>query len=65
LPDTNMTSAAPVLHRIAGFINFTEFALLDVGEPVKVHLQTGCAGLQAGDTAESLIARARADSTGT
>ena len=65
LPDTNMTSAAPVLHRIAGFINFTEFALLDVGDPVKVHLQTGCAGLQAGDTAESLIARARADSTGT
>lgn len=64
LPDTDMASAAPVLHRIAGVINFTEFALPDVGEPVKVHLQTGCAGLQAGDTAENLIARARADAAG-
>ena len=61
LPDTDLASARPVLQRIAGVINFTEFAISDIGESVKVRLKNGSAQLQTGDTAESLIARARAD----
>lgn len=63
LPDSNRDAARPVLQRITGVINFTEFAIRDGGEPVKVHLQNGCAALQADDSAESLIARARAEIT--
>ncbi len=61
LPDSSQDSARPVLQRIAGVINFTEFAIKNISGPVKVHLQTGCATVQAGDSAESLIARARAE----
>ena len=61
LPDSDQNSARPVLQRITGLINLTEFAVRDIGEPIRVHLQTGCAALQADDSAESLIARARAD----
>ena len=61
LPDSDRNSARPVLQRIAGVINLTEFAIKNISAPVKVHLQTGCAAVQADDSAESLIARARAD----
>jgi two-component system cell cycle response regulator len=61
LPDNGWDSARPVLQRIAGVINFTEFAIENISGPVKVHLQTGCATVQADDSAESLIARARAN----
>ena len=64
LPDTDLTAAAPVLHRIASVINMTDFAVMDVGEPIRVRLQTGCAMFQADDSAESLMARARADANG-
>ena len=65
LPDTDLASARPVLQRIAGVINFTEFAVTNAGEPVKVRLKNGSAQLQDDDTAESLIARARANIEGT
>ncbi|MBL6951351.1 MAG: diguanylate cyclase [Alphaproteobacteria bacterium] len=61
LPDSTQESAHPVLNRIAGVINLTEFAIGNDSEPVKVHLQTGCAAVQANDSAERLIARARAN----
>lgn len=64
LPDSDLASALPVLQRIAGVINMTEFAIPDVGEPIKIRLLTGCAMLQHDDSAESLIARARADCNG-
>ncbi|MFP6746590.1 MAG: diguanylate cyclase [Alphaproteobacteria bacterium] len=59
LPDTELASADPVLYRIASVINMTEFAIMDITEPVKIHLQTGSAMLRPGDSAESLVARAR------
>ncbi len=61
LPDSNQHSARPVLQRIAGVINLTEFAVKDIGEPIRVHLQTGCAAIQSDDSPERLIARARSD----
>jgi len=64
LPDTPAMAAAPVLHRIAGVINFTEFSVPEVETPIAVSLQAGCAGLEPGDTAGGLIARAREDTTG-
>ncbi len=64
LPDTDLASAGPVLYRIASVINMTEFALTDISEPVKIHLRTGSAVLQADDSAESLVARARNDIPG-
>ncbi|MDA1099936.1 MAG: diguanylate cyclase [Proteobacteria bacterium] len=60
LPDSDQESARPVLQRIAGVINYTEFTIKDVSEPVKVHLLTGGAAVRDGDSAESLVARARA-----
>jgi len=41
LPDSGLGSASPVSQRIAGVINMTEFAITDVGEPIKIRLQTG------------------------
>ncbi len=64
LPDSDLVSASPVLQRIAGVINMTEFAITDVGEPTKIRLQTGCAMPKDDDGAESLIARARTDCKG-
>ena len=64
LPDSTRPSSEPVLRRIAGVINFTHFAIQDVGKPVKIHLRSGCAELQADDSAESLIARSRLDGRG-
>jgi hypothetical protein len=42
-------------------INFTKFTIKDDGEPAQVYLQNRCATLPAGDSAESLIARARTE----
>jgi len=64
LPDTPVLAAAPVLHRIAGVINFTEFSVPGVETPIAVSIQAGCAGLEPGDTASKLIARARDDIAG-
>ncbi|MDP6567776.1 MAG: diguanylate cyclase [Alphaproteobacteria bacterium] len=64
LPDAPMVAALPVLHRIAGVIDFTEFAVPGVDEPISIELRTGCAEWQSDDTAETLIARACANSQG-
>jgi diguanylate cyclase (GGDEF)-like protein len=60
LPGSYQEAARPVLQRVAGVINFTQFTIKGDGEPVKVYLQNSCATLQADDSAESLFARARA-----
>jgi two-component system cell cycle response regulator len=61
LPGSDQEAARPELQRIAGVINFTKFTIKDAGEPAQVHLQNSCATPPAGDSAESLIARARAE----
>ncbi len=59
LPDSPESEASLVINRIAGVLAYTDFAVRDVYEPVKVWVRVGSAELTDGDTAESLITRAR------
>jgi len=59
LPDSPESEASLVINRIAGVLAYTDFAVRDVYEPVKVWVRVGSAELTDGDTADSLIARAR------
>jgi two-component system cell cycle response regulator len=60
LPETSESEAVFALHRIAGVINYTEFALPGTDQPVGIKLEVGSATLEPGDTPETLISRARA-----
>ncbi|MBY0431021.1 MAG: diguanylate cyclase, partial [Rhodospirillales bacterium] len=60
LPDSPIDEAEVVMHRIAGVISYTDFAVHDVYQPIKVWVQVGAADFQEEDTTESIIARARA-----
>lgn len=59
LPDSPESEASLVINRIAGVLAYTDFAVRDVYEPVKVWVRAGYAELTDDDTTESLIARAR------
>jgi two-component system cell cycle response regulator len=59
LPDSPESEASLVINRIAGVLAYTDFAVRDVYEPVKVWVRAGYAELTDEDTTESLIARAR------
>ena len=59
LPETAEDEAVFALHRIAGVINHTEFALPGYDAPFSVKLEVGSASLEPGDSPESLILRAR------
>jgi len=59
LPDSPRNEASLVLNRIAGVLAYTDFAVREVYEPVKVLVRVGSAELQEGESAESLVARAR------
>lgn len=59
LPDTSIDRATLALQRITGVIAHTEFAVEGHHHPISVSLETGIAGFQQGETAESLIARIR------
>jgi len=59
LPDTPKGEAEIVMHRIAGVLAYTDFAVKDVYQPVKVWVRVGGADLQPGETAAALVARAR------
>jgi len=61
LPETPPDVAAVALRRIASVIGSTEFAVANMTEPVPVYLQVGVASAEEGDSAESLIARAKAN----
>lgn len=61
LPETAEKEAVYALHRIAGVINHTEFALPGHDAPFSVKLDVGSAALEPGDTPELLILRARAN----
>ncbi len=61
LPETPPEVAAIALRRIGAVIGSTEFAVADMSEPVPVYLQVGVASAEEGDSAESLIGRAKAD----
>ncbi|MBX9634750.1 MAG: diguanylate cyclase, partial [Magnetospirillum sp.] len=59
LPDTPLAEAEVVMHRIAGVLAYTDFAVREVYQPVKVWVQVGCTDSRDDDTMASLLARAR------
>jgi two-component system cell cycle response regulator len=65
LPETSLLESDPALHRIAGVISNTEFAVLGVDEPLHVAMKAGIASHELGDTSQTLIARARDNALGT
>ncbi|RAU22627.1 response regulator [Paramagnetospirillum kuznetsovii] len=60
LPDTPLIEAEVVMHRIAGVLAYTDFAVREVYQPIKVWVQVGCTDARSGDTLDGLVARARA-----
>ena len=59
LPDTPLAEAEVVMHRIAGVLAYTDFAVREVYQPVKVWVQVGCTDARDDDSVASLLARAR------
>lgn len=59
LPDTLPEAAGIAVKRIAGVVNYTEFSVQDVHEPIRIELGHAVAGYHYGDTAEDLVARVR------
>ena len=60
LPDTPVDEALYVMNRIAGVLTYTDFALVEVYQPVTISVEFGIAGIEKGDTIDALIDRARA-----
>ena len=60
MPATPRDLAAKALRRIVDVIGQTEFGVATSEDPVILRLRLGYVGCEKGDTAESLIARARA-----
>jgi two-component system cell cycle response regulator len=60
LPDTPIEEAEIVMHRIASVLTYTDFAVPDVYQPVKVWVEVGSALAREDDTVETLLARAHA-----
>lgn len=58
LPDTPLDEADVVMHRIAGVIGHTDFAVQDVYEVVQVAPRMGVAVARRGETPDGLLARA-------
>jgi two-component system cell cycle response regulator len=59
LPDTPKAEAEIVMNRIAGVLAYTDFAVKEVYQPVKIWARVGAADLQPEDDESSLVARAR------
>jgi len=59
LPDTPLAEAETVIHRIAGVLTYTDFAVREVYQPVKLWVQVGATDAQADDDLATLLARAR------
>ena len=58
LPDSPQSEASLVINRIAGVLAYTDFAVRDVYEPVKVWVRVGSAELREGESMAALIERA-------
>lgn len=59
LPDSLKSEASLVINRIAGVLAYTDFAVRDVYEPVKVWVRVGSAEVTENDSVATLIERAR------
>jgi len=58
LPDTPEHEAQLVMHRIAGILSYTDFAISEVYQPLSVWVECAIAHIEPGDDSASLIARA-------
>lgn len=58
LPDTPVSEAEIVMHRIAGVLGYTDFAVREVYQPVKVWVQVGCTAALPEDDLASVLERA-------
>jgi len=59
LPDTPIDEAQIVMHRIAGILSYTDFAVIDVFQPISVWVESGITSVELGDDVDILIQRAR------
>lgn len=59
LPDTPLGEAEVVMHRIAGVLSYTDFAVRDVYQPVKVWVEVSCTDSKPDDDLASFVWRAR------
>ncbi len=59
LPDTPLAEAEAVVHRIAGILAYTDFAVAEVYQPVKAWVQAGITAARPEDDVAALLARAR------
>ncbi|NVJ92483.1 MAG: diguanylate cyclase [Methylocystaceae bacterium] len=59
LPDTPQEEAQKVMHRIAGILSYTDFAVVDVFQPISIWVESGITSLELGDDIDILIDRAR------
>ena len=59
LPDTPIDEAQIVMHRIAGILSYTDFAVIDVFQPVSIWVESGITAVELGDDVDILINRAR------
>ena len=60
MPETAYGDAIMVMRRIVNIVAMTELGVTTDKAPVTVHLKLGCVMLEAGDSAETLLARAHA-----
>lgn len=58
LPDTPEHEAQLVMHRIAGILSYTDFAISEVYQPLSVWVECAIAHIKPNDDASALIARA-------
>ncbi len=63
MPETAHDDATLVMRRIVNIVAMTELGVITGEAPVTVQLKLGCVMLEAGDSAESLLARALAKVT--
>ena len=63
LPDTPLVEAEVVMHRIAGVLAYTDFAVRDVYQPIKVWVQVASTAARDDDTLDGLLARVTSELT--
>lgn len=59
LPDTPLGEAEIVMHRIAGILSYTDFAIIDVFQAISVWVEVGISRNEPNDTLDDIIERAR------
>ncbi|SCA54816.1 putative Response regulator/GGDEF domain protein [Candidatus Terasakiella magnetica] len=59
LPDTPLEEAQIVMHRIAGILSYTDFAIVDVFQPISIWVESGITSVELGDDVDILVKRAR------